>query len=72
MQADPRSGAGGGYDAPRHQVERQAVTTAGTNTLPQATMAHQGADLGWVADALARRHLIPLSHARVFAEAVRP
>lgn len=40
--------------------------------LPQAAMAHQGADIGWLADTLARRHLIPLSHARVFAEAVRP
>jgi hypothetical protein len=72
MQADPRSGAGGVITAPRHQAERQAVTTAGTNTLPQATIAHQGADVCWLAEALARRHLIPLSHARVFAEAVRP
>lgn len=69
MQPSPRSGAGGVVTAPRHQAERQAVSTAGTSTIAQTPWLNQQPELAGVTRRLARRHRLPISIARVYAEA---
>lgn len=69
MRADPRGGAGGVVTAPRHQAERQAVSTAGTDTVAQTHWLNQQPELAGVTRRLARRHRLPISIARVYAEA---
>ena len=70
MQRDP-SGLGGAGTAPSAS---QTVSCLAAEAVQIAQGACEFQDAGHVrlANVLALRHRIPLSHARVFAEAVRP
>ena len=69
MQPSPRSGRGGVVTAPRHQAERQAVSTAGTTKIAQKARDQQSPHLVWVADRLQRQYGLRACFAKLYAEA---
>lgn len=66
MQADPRSGAGGVVTAPRHQAERQAVTTAGPHLLTSEGQEFQPCRL--LTARLSARYRLAIAFAVIYAE----
>jgi hypothetical protein len=70
MQLDP-SGLGGAGTAPAASQQFSSLA-AEVFQIAQGACEFQDAGHVRLANVLALRHRIPLSHARVFAEAVRP
>ena len=69
MQSDPRNGAGGAANAPCNPNNCPAVSTTGTNTLAHLPWLNQQPELAAVTRRLARRYRLPISVAKVYAEA---